>query len=660
MIVKKIYNFLSIILLMIFCADNIFAQTGNISGIVTDATDGSPLIGANIFVAGTSIGTATDRDGKYRLSRLNVGRNLILFKYLGYGTDSAWVDIVAGRTLAYDVKLSPQAIEGKEVVVTSQLLGQAAAINQQLTSNTIVNVVSRDKIEELPDQNAAESVGRLPGISVERNAGEGTKVVVRGLSPRFNSITVNGERIPSTDPEDRSVDLSMISSDMLEGIEVFKTLTPDKDADAVGGTINFVIKKASKGLKGDLRIQSGYNNHEKDYSPYKSSLSLSNRFFNNKLGVLATGNIQRADRGSDELNASYLFSREKRGNEEFAKISVDNLNLGDRIEIRNRYGASLEMDYDLGYGSVMFSSFLSKIDRNETRRRKRYRVADGYVEYWLRHRLINTTLFTNSITGNFDLGLLNSHLNVQAAISTTNQKMPFSHDSQFRELGAFYGITITDQGPQYIPQGAKNNLNETTFYQDFLDAQKTDDRNITAQFDWKIPFVFSNAITGNIKFGSKIRNKYRKRDISENMTLAFAIDTIGRQNPTLFDVTREGKIKIDNFYDYSYDPGTFLEGQYVFGPAKGLSIGALDNFMHTYWNKYVLNGAVSLQDYDAGETVYAGYLMSEIKIGTNLIFLPGFRYEKTRTDYKNIWGDIGTWTNSSIKSQRYYGCENLR
>jgi TonB-dependent receptor len=635
-------NFSLLTIFIIINISGIFAQTGNLSGIVTDASDNSPLIGANVFVAGTSIGTATDRDGKYRLTKLKAGKNLVLFKYLGYGTDSVTIDIVAGKTLSYDVKLSPAAIEGKEVVVTSQLLGQAAAINQQLTSNTIVNVVSKDKIEELPDQNAAESVGRLPGISVERDAGEGTKVVVRGLSPRFNSITVNGEQIPSTDPEDRSVDLSMVSSDMLEGIEVFKALTPDKDADAVGGTVNFVIKKAPKGLKGDFRVQEGYNNHENDFSPYKSTLSLSNRFFDNKLGILATGNIQRANRGSDVLDASYLFSREKRGNEEFAKIDVDNLNLGDRKEIRKRYGASLEADYDLGYGSIMLSSFLSKIDRDETRRRKRYRVSDGYVEYWLRHRLINTTLFTNSLTGNFDLGLLNSHLDVQGAISSTKQDMPFSHDSQFRELGAFYGSTITDQGPQYIPQGAKNNLDQTTFYQDFLDAQNTNDRNITGQFDWKIPFIFSNAITGNLKFGSKIRDKYRKRNISENMTLAFAIDTVGRQNPNLFDITREGKIKIDNFYDNNYDPGTFLEGQYVFGPAKGLSIGALDNFMHTYWNKYVLNGAVSLEDYEAGETVYSGYIMSEFKIGSNLIFLPGFRIEQTRTDYKNIYGDVGT------------------
>ncbi len=85
----------------------------------------------------------------------------------------------------------------------------------------------------------------LPGVAIQRDAGEATKVVVRGLSPKFNSVTINGVRIPATDPSDRSVDLSMISQDILAGIEVFKALTPDMDADAIGGTIKSCHKKCS-------------------------------------------------------------------------------------------------------------------------------------------------------------------------------------------------------------------------------------------------------------------------------------------------------------------------------------------------------------------------------------------------------------------------------
>ena len=135
----------------------------------------------------------------------------------GIAQTASTVDLRPGVVGHADASLAPEALLGQEVVVTAQLRGQRAAINQQLTSNRIVNVVSKDRIQELPDNNAAESISRLPGISIERDAGEGSKVVIRGLAPTYNAITVNGQKIPATDPQNRSVDLSMISSDILCG-----------------------------------------------------------------------------------------------------------------------------------------------------------------------------------------------------------------------------------------------------------------------------------------------------------------------------------------------------------------------------------------------------------------------------------------------------------
>ncbi len=148
--------------------------------------------------------------------------------------------------------------EGEEVVVTAQARGQLAAINQQLSSNTIKNVVSADRIQDVPDVNAAESVARLPGISLIRSGGEGQKVAIRGLSPKYNVTMVNGVRMQSTDRDDRSVDLNMIAPNILSGIEVTKALTADMDADAVGGTVNLRIGKAAEGLKGNFSVQGGY------------------------------------------------------------------------------------------------------------------------------------------------------------------------------------------------------------------------------------------------------------------------------------------------------------------------------------------------------------------------------------------------------------------
>ena len=123
-----------------------------------------------------------------------------------------------------DFSLSYTTIEGSEVIVTAQAKGQMDAINKQLNAKSLVNIISSDRIQELPDANAAETVARVPGVSIRREGGEGNKVVIRGLSPKYNNITVNGVKLASTDNDNRSTDLSMISQYMLDGIEVTKEI----------------------------------------------------------------------------------------------------------------------------------------------------------------------------------------------------------------------------------------------------------------------------------------------------------------------------------------------------------------------------------------------------------------------------------------------------
>ena len=129
--------------------------------------------------------------------------------YIGYVTTEDSVTIT-DTDINLDFNLSYTTIEGKEVTVTAQAKGQMDAFNRQLNARSIVNIISSDRIQELPDANAAESVARVPGVSIKREGGEGNKVVIRGLSPKYNAITVEGTRLPSTDKRDRSTDLSMI------------------------------------------------------------------------------------------------------------------------------------------------------------------------------------------------------------------------------------------------------------------------------------------------------------------------------------------------------------------------------------------------------------------------------------------------------------------
>ncbi|MEM1121611.1 MAG: carboxypeptidase-like regulatory domain-containing protein, partial [Bacteroidota bacterium] len=293
----------------LFLSTTTFGQgKGTIIGTITDGGLDEPLGFAAVGITSLNVGTTTGVDGEYRLAGIPAGVHQLEFSYLGYETITLEATVVANKTVTVNVTLREGGLTMDEVVIVGQAVGQRAAINRQINSNTIVNVISKEKLQELPDQNAAESVGRLAGVSVYRDAGEGQQVSIRGISPRFNAITVNGERLPSTETDTRAVDLSMISADALEGIELFKAIRPDMDGDAIGGTVNFTIKKADKGMRGVVRLLGGYNDLKNDWGQFRGSGSIGNRFFGNKLGVIATANYQQITRSNEFLNTAYEFT----------------------------------------------------------------------------------------------------------------------------------------------------------------------------------------------------------------------------------------------------------------------------------------------------------------------------------------------------------------
>ena len=206
-----------------------FSQSVTIIGVIKDSGTKKPLVGANVFIKETSLGTATIDNGSYKITNVNPGTYILKATYIGYESKEVEIAISAGETLEQDLELNYKTIEGKAIEVTAQARGQMDAINKQLKAKSIKNIISSDRIQELPDANAAEAVARVPGVSIRREGGEGNKVVIRGLSPKYNKVTVNGTNLASTDADDRSTDLSMISQYMLEGIEVTKAGTPDQE-----------------------------------------------------------------------------------------------------------------------------------------------------------------------------------------------------------------------------------------------------------------------------------------------------------------------------------------------------------------------------------------------------------------------------------------------
>ena len=299
-------RFLLIISLPLFLSSIILAQdgTGQIQGVVTDSTTGESLFGANVFLDGTSLGSATDAAGKYKIPGVPAGSYKILIRYIGYKTAEIAINVVGGKTLELNVAIPSEVVEGTPVVVTAQAMGQRSAINQQLTSNTIINVVSAEKIHQLPDDNAATALSRLPGVSLMN----GDQVVIRGVQAKLNQVLINGIELPSTDMNNRSTNLGFISSNLLSGIEVIKALTPDMDANTIGGVVNLRLREAPSGIHFDALTQGNYNSQDHVADNYKFWASISNRFLDDKLGVFLQANADRSDGGNQVAQHHTCYS----------------------------------------------------------------------------------------------------------------------------------------------------------------------------------------------------------------------------------------------------------------------------------------------------------------------------------------------------------------
>jgi TonB-dependent receptor len=693
------FLFLSLTLVQSFAQNSKAIIFGKITDGGSKTNDALPF--ANIGIPALNLGASTDIDGKYRIVNVPEGKHKLVLSFVGYDNFETEIEVKAGQQFEFNHSLAPSANMTLEtVVVSAQAVGQRAAINEQVNSNTIVNVISREKLQELPDQNAAESLGRLSGVALQRDGGEGTKVSVRGLSPRFVSVTVNGERIPSTDANDRSVDLAMISPEMLGGIEVFKALRPDMEGDAIGGSVNFAVKKADETAKGDVKLLNTGNFQEKQWLLPRASVSYSRRFLDKKIGVVLTGNLQRANRGSDNLDISTEGVRTRADGSLEQRIST--ISLTDRRENRDRYGASLTLDFSpSALHSIMLNSSYGRTDRDFTVRRRRFRFLDSRQSYDIRDGFNKTDLITNTLSGDHALGAWT--INWRGSFGQSQQRTPEQISAQFVELSATQNANVNQADPQAVISTFKNNLAETFLFDGRQRTTETQERNMSFQLDIKRNVTISSKINGFFKFGGKIRQQYRKNDNNELVVrpyLSAGAEGIGRLFPDYF-IRRGADISMLNFVSDGYQVGSFLSGGYDanFGTEKqraeltqgmtGVDLakhnalfgtnydansrvgyaGSLDAdkvwaFYRQFRSIYKRDGVIKFEDYKGTEGVSSAYVMTEMNITKLFQIVGGLRYEHTATDYSALSGptadvedndDLNSFNNLNANYKRSYG-----
>ncbi len=640
-----------IIYLLLLC-NLAIAASGNLSGYIFDKKDGKPLMGANLQLVEINVGAASDEDGRFLIKNIPYGQYHLKASYIGY--ESIKIKVVINQSIESldNIHLSPVVISSKEVVVSAQARGQLNANNQQLQSKSINNVVARDLIQSLPQANAAEAVGRVSGVSVLRSGGEANKIVIRGLSPEHNRISLEGVQMASTGG-DRSTDISMISPYMLDGIEVTKAATPDKDADAIGGNVDFQFKEAGDSLlTADLVARGGYNELKKELGDYKLAGSLGQRFWNNQLGFLGHIDVEGRNRSSNSLSSSYKHKEgitPKLG--ENNPIVITKLNLADNLRNLDRLGISGVIDYKNDLTKIKLTNFYSKINTSTTGFSETFSFGESNVDQSFEgnYNEEEKTIIMHALKINQQVKAWN--IDVAVSHSSSEAKIPESESWYFSENNVLTGSDVPDL--TLSPEKLDNNLKNVNAVDGAeligINTRKgfTKESMNTICLDMTRNFIFNTSINGYIKIGGKYRKKEKENNYEATTSGALfaashanikqAIASWLQENRET-DFDKQG-LAYSYFIKDNYDDNDFLAGDYTIGPVPDDAIlRGLVNTNKIYNSFYNYAKGSILNDYNGKEAYSAVYVMLDLNLGKHIEIIPGIRYERNKTTYSGIRG----------------------
>jgi TonB-dependent receptor len=310
---------------------------GTIAGHAVDK-DGAVLPGARVIVQPGNFVTATKEEGGFTIIGLAPGEYTVKISYVGFQDFTANVTVKAGQVSRVDATMSV-AGGSQAITVFADTQGVATAIQEQRTSDNILDVMPAGVIQSLPNENVADVVGRVPGVSLERDEGEGKYVQIRGTEPRLNNTTVDGVELAAPEDNVRQIKLDTIPADIVESVEVNKTLAANQDADAIGGTVNLVTKKA--GDEPTLKFEGigGFTPILNTRYIGLVSSTLGERFGHDKrFGALISGSFDYNGRGINDIEPSL---------NDTAIPSYNSMDLREYRYKRNRWGFGGSLDYKL-------------------------------------------------------------------------------------------------------------------------------------------------------------------------------------------------------------------------------------------------------------------------------------------------------------------------
>ncbi len=594
------------------------ADRGSVAGTVTDTTK-AVLQGAQVTLEPGGQTATTNQEGSYIIAGVKPGSYTVTVSYLGFAPSTSQVDVAAGAIAKANAAMAVNNASSTVTVRPEREVGEAEALNRQRVAVNIEQVLPSEVINSLPNVNIADAVGRMPSVSVERDEGEAKYIQIRGTEPRLNFVTVDGFQLPS--PENvRNVKLDTIPADLVESVEINKTLTANMDADGIGGTVNLVTRTATdepyfavEGLYGHTPINGG-RGQDQVFATY------GRRYLaDKKLGFLITGSYDWNGRGIDDIEPGQAVNAiidTATGNATGQTVNAPNtIDLRNYFYDRSRYGLGGTLDYKFSdRTSVYLKSLYSYFDDfgedsiNTLNAGNFISTAatdnNGSAQYANVYRRPVQQIF--SFIGGGSREFARSRLVLRAALSQAKLTGGYNYSSfngpgptsdangNPQNDGVGYAFSAKDPFlPHLTPTNA--NVYDPSLYSlndiSFQDNH-TFQRDAVGQADYSRTYTQGQAF-GTWQIGFKVR------------------DVVKNQNYNQSDATVNGSAPLLNQFLTDRGNTSYYFGQYQSGPQSKAT--EILSYYNKNQNRFSIDPETARNlrnDFNIQERVYAGYAMN--------------------------------------------------
>ncbi|OIP82590.1 MAG: hypothetical protein AUK44_07420 [Porphyromonadaceae bacterium CG2_30_38_12] len=633
-----------VLIILLLLAFNLHSE--NITGVVRDAKTGEMLIGANVFVKGNkNLGTTTGLDGSFVLKNIDQSKVTLVCSYISYKTIEKSFTVSKNQKILLDLVSYENELSDVVVVAANKTSDVSLRSIERLSSN-ILNIVGARSIEISPDLTVANVLGRISGVTLERNSsGEAEYAVLRGMDKRYNITLVNGVKISSPNNKQRYVPLNIFPSELLDRLEVSKTRNAEMEGDATGGAVNMVMKDAPGSLSVRANVSTGYSTMFFDrpftgfdktkvipQSPYEkygntysatmadfgngvygptdsqplpnmiAGISIGNRLFHKKLGFIVAANYQNVNKGTN----SVFYNDEMLQTE--STLRITSIQEREYSENQIQYGVHAKLDYifskkhKIEWYNFLVANEVSQIRQtNSTNFKFFYNPANGDLDlsYQTRMRSTNQQIFASTLQGEHTLDKLK--FNWTAVYSQAGLQRPDQMYIELDNLRQNFVDNINIDGDGSIRQWEHNSDNDISGIA-------------------KIAYDLTSSI-GKFKFqaGGLFRSKHR-----ENSFVKYTLKPVNT-NQTF-----------ETFDQISWKVGTprASVGPLTFGASEMIGAG----FLQAQWNRKNIEAIAGVR----AEYTNQGYHMYYPNAGepadrnvTYLDFLPNLQLKYTPTDKIN-------------------------